>query len=506
MQKDHRGSHKGNIRHLVDKKNGCVTIILMTFTFPSPQEFFKRSLFPFLMLLSILAIPALAGDNSHGSSGEINREGMLSNPWAIAALLAFVLSYVAVLFEEVTHLRKSKPVMLGAGLVWVFIAIMAPDYGIDHHTLRAAVFHGLEEYGSLLLFLLAAMTYIAALEERNVFAVLRSKLVTAGLNMRQIFWVTGIFSFCLSPIADNLTTALVMGAVVMAVGKGNPKFIGIACINIVNAANAGGAFSPFGDITTLMVWQAGHVEFFDFFPLFLPSLACFLIPAFIMNFFVSTHKPAAVKETIKMKYGAKLIIALGFATIAMAISFEQVLGLPPFLGMMTGMSVLMITAFFIRKTGKKADPDFDVLEQVANAEWDTLLFFFGVIFSVGGLTFLGYLELVSTTMYDGYGASITNIVMGFASALIDNIPVMFAILSMNPDLDQFQWLLVTLTCGVGGTMLSIGSAAGVALMGVAKGQYTFFGHLKWTPILMIGYAAAIAVHFWVNGSLVGVTE
>lgn len=477
----------------------------MRFRLPTFQEFLSRSAFPFFMLLAIMAIPAIAATDSHGAS-EINREGMLQDPWAIAALIAFVLSYVAVLFEEQTHLRKSKPVMLGAGLVWVCIAIMAPDYGVDHHTLRGAVFHGLEEYGSLLLFLLAAMTYIAALQERNVFATLRGKLVSLGLNMRQIFWATGIFAFFLSPIADNLTTALVMGAVVMAVGANDPKFVAIACINIVNAANAGGAFSPFGDITTLMVWQAGHVEFFDFFPLFVPSLACFLVPAVIMSFFVNPHQPLAVKEKIRMKRGAKLIIFLGLCTIAMAVSFEQVLGLPPFLGMMTGMSILMITAFFIRKVGKNRDPNFDILDQVANAEWDTLLFFFGVIFSVGGLTFLGYLELVSTTMYDGYGASVTNIIMGYASAIIDNIPVMFAILSMSPDLDQFQWLLVTLTCGVGGSMLSIGSAAGVALMGVARGQYTFFRHLKWTPVIMLGYGASIWVHFLMNSHLVGVMK
>lgn len=475
---------------------------LPTVRFPTFQDFVKRSAFPFAMLLAVLAIPAFAASDSHGTS-EINREGMLTNPWAIGALVAFVLSYVAVLFEEQTHLRKSKPVMLGAGLVWICIAIMAPSYNIDHHTLRAAVFHGLEEYASLMLFLLAAMTYIAAMQERKVFATLRGKLVSLGLNMRQIFWATGIFAFMLSPIADNLTTALVMGAVIMAVGANDPKFVAISCINIVNAANAGGAFSPFGDITTLMVWQAGHVEFFDFFPLFIPSLVCFIVPAVILNFFIVPHKPMALKENIKMKRGAKVIILLGLCTIGMAISFEQFLGLPPFLGMMTGMSLLMIAAYFIRKTGKKRDPKFDILEEVANAEWDTLLFFFGVIFSVGGLTFLGYLELVSTTMYDGYGASITNILMGFASAIIDNIPVMFAILSMNPDLDQFQWLLVTLTCGVGGSMLSIGSAAGVALMGVARGQYTFFGHLKWTPVIALGYAASIYAHFLINGHLVG---
>lgn len=473
------------------------------FKVPTFAEFLQRSAFPFFMALAAFTIPAIAATTGHGNAVALDKAAMIRDPWAIGALVVFFLSYLAVLFEEQTHMRKSKPVMLGAGLVWIFIGIMAPKYNIDHHTLRGAVFHGLEEYGALMLFLLAAMTYIAALQERRVFATLRGKLVAAGMNMRQLFWATGIFAFMLSPIADNLTTALVLGAVVMAVGANDPKFVAIACINIVNAANAGGAFSPFGDITTLMVWQAGHVEFFDFFPLFLPSLVCFIVPATIMSFFINPHKPMALKEKIKMKRGARLIIFLGLCTIGMAISFEQFLGLPPFLGMLTGMSLLMITAYFIRKTTKDSREKIDILAEVANAEWDTLLFFYGVIFSVGGLTFLGYLELMSDTMYDGWGASLTNISMGFASAIIDNIPVMFAILSMSPDLDQFQWLLVTLTCGVGGSMLSIGSAAGVALMGVARGQYTFFRHLKWTPVIMLGYAASIWVHFLVNDGLVG---
>ncbi len=473
----------------------------MVFSRPTAQVFFARSAFPFLALIAIFSFPAFAMTGTEGVDLSL-REGMIKNPWAIMALATFFLSYLAVLFEEKTHLKKSKPVMLGAGLIWVFIAIIAPDYGVEHHALRGAVSHGLGEYASLLLFLLAAMTYIAALEERDVFATLRGKLVAAGMNMRQLFWVTGVFAFFLSPIADNLTTALVLGAVVMAVGRNDAKFVAISCVNIVNAANAGGAFSPFGDITTLMVWQAGHVAFFDFFPLFFPSLICFLVPAVILSFFIVPHEPIAPKKEIKMKRGAKFIIFLGLLTIAMAIGFEQILGLPPFLGMMTGMSLLMITAFFIRKARDGKDKDFDVLELVANAEWDTLLFFFGVIFSVGGLTFLGYLDVVSTTMYGGFGDSVTNIAMGFASALIDNIPVMFAILSMDIDLDQFQWLLVTLTCGVGGSMLSIGSAAGVALMGVAQGKYTFFGHLKWTPVILLGYICAIAMHFWINADLV----
>lgn len=420
------------------------------------------------------------------------------HPAAIFCLIVFVVSYIAVLTEEQHHMRKSKPVMFGAGIIWVMIAIIAPDYGVSHEQLRAAIFHGLDEYAGLLLFLLAAMTYIAALQERRVFATLRVKLVQAGLNTRQLFIVTGIVAFILSPIADNLTTALVLGAVVMAVGGNDPKFVAISCVNIVNAANAGGAFSPFGDITTLMVWQAGKVDFFTFFQLFLPSLACFLVPLAVMYPFVPKGMPWSMKEALHMKRGARFIIFLGLCTITMAVSFEQVLGLPPFLGMMTGLSLLMFTAYFLRMTGKGVDKDFDILETVASAEWDTLLFFFGVIFSVGGLAFLGYLEFASTTMYDGWGPTATNIVLGFVSAVVDNIPVMFAVLSMSPEMSVDQWLLITLTTGTGGSMLSIGSAAGVALMGVARGQYTFLSHLKWTPVLALGYIAAIAVHIWIN--------
>ncbi len=448
-----------------------------------------------IFISRFVSFPSYAGDLVlKTQEGESVTDSIL----AIACVVTFVLTYIAVLTEELSHLKKSKPVMLGAGIIWVIVGIIAKIHYVDHDELHHAVLSGLEEYSSLMLFLLAAMTYIAALEERNVFGTLRGKLVQAGFSLRQLFWVTGILAFFLSPIADNLTTALVMGAVVMAVGKGNPKFVAIACINIVCAANAGGAFSPFGDITTLMVWQAGHVQFFEFFALFLPSTVCFLIPATIMSFFVPKGKPSPLKGTEKMKRGAKTFIFLGLMTIAMAIGFEQFLGLPPFMGMMMGMSILMLSSYVLVKTGPK-DDEFDIIKKVQAAEWDTLLFYFGVIFSVGGLAYLGYMELASNAMYGQWGADKTNIALGVISALVDNIPVMFAVLTMNPELSHFQWLLITLTTGVGGSLLSIGSAAGVALMGTARGYYTFFAHLKWAPVIALGYFAAIGTHYLVNG-------
>ena len=150
---------------------------------------------------------------------------------------------------------------------------------------------------------------------------------------------------------------------------------------------------------------------------------------------------------------------------------------------------------------KKPTKTYDIFKEVANAEWDTLFFFYGVILAVGGLGFMGYLGMVSQFMYGDLGPTTANVIVGVLSAIVDNIPVMFAVLTMQPDMSHGQWLLVTLTAGVGGSLLSVGSAAGVALMGQARGIYTFASHLKWTPVIALGYAASIYVHLWINADL-----
>ena len=429
------------------------------------------------------------------------------------AIGVFVLAYALVMAEEFTHLRKSKPVIIAAGLIWGMIAFTYQGHAGMEALPEYAFRHNLLEYAELMLFLLVAMTYVNSMEDHRVFDALRVKLVGSGMGFRALFWVTGILAFFISPVADNLTTALLMCAVVLAVGGSNTRFVTIACINIVVAANAGGAFSPFGDITTLMVWQKGIINFSGFFVLFLPAAVNFLVPAAIMHFAVPNEKPQASAEDIVMKRGAKRIIVLFLLTIVTAVSFHNFLHMPPVLGMLTGLGYLQFFGYFLKKTenrfnrSKAGDHEhidgmpFDVFSPIARAEWDTLLFFYGVVASVGGLGFLGYLGLASELMYTEWGATSANITVGVLSAIVDNIPVMFAVLTMNPEMSQGQWLLVTLTAGVGGSLLSIGSAAGVALMGQARGQYTFFGHLKWMPVIALGYVASILVHFWINSSL-----
>ncbi|MFA0547754.1 sodium:proton antiporter [Vibrio splendidus 5S-101] len=470
-------------------------------------------------VLSLLFFSTVAG----AATSQLGEPLKLTSSFAgYLSLTIFVVAYIVVMMEEYLKLRKSKPVLLAAGLIWIIIGFTYQEHNLTE-VAKQALEHNLLEYAELLLFLLVAMTYISAMEERRLFDALQAWMVGKGFNFRSLFWITGILAFFISPIADNLTTALLMCAVVLKVAGSNPKFVNLACVNIVIAANAGGAFSPFGDITTLMVWQAGYVSFSKFIPLFIPSVMNYLVPALIMSYFVPTTQPDTVHQHVELKRGARRIVFLFIMTIATAVAFHAVLHFPPVMGMMMGLAYLQFFGYYLRKTlpnslAKKkavaiANNDegalkrlgsvvpFDVFRRVSHAEWDTLLFFYGVVMCVGGLSLLGYLELASGVMYSQWDPIWANVMVGILSAIVDNIPVMFAVLSMEPQMSMGNWLLITLTAGVGGSLLSIGSAAGVALMGAAHGKYTFFGHLKWMPVIMIGYAVSIAAHLWLNGDL-----
>jgi len=276
------------------------------------------------------------------------------------------------------------------------------------------------------------------------------------------------------------------------------------------------------------------VPFGDFFSLLIPAIVNFTIPAAIMHFFIPQQRPAAVMEAQDMQRGAWIIILLFVLTIITSACFENFLGLPPAAGMMMGLTYLKFFSYYLQKTrdahstliavdltdvktdhfapmkymnNPKAEANqqlteeqpFDIFQKVANLEWDTLLFFYGVMVGVGGLSFIGYMEVASRHLYGGIDPTVANILVGIASAFVDNGTIMLSVLTMAPDISEGQWLLVTLTAGVGGSMLAVGSAAGVGLMGQAKGIYTFTSHLKWTPVIVLGYFGSIAAHFLING-------
>ncbi|MDW7746634.1 sodium:proton antiporter NhaD [Halomonas sp.] len=478
---------------------------------PQPRQ---PARWPGMLVLALFSL--LASGPVLAATGELD---LTSSFVGFLAVAVFVLAYALVMAEEKIHMRKSKPVLVAAGIIWALIGWVYVKAGMpteSEHAFRVTLL----EFTELMLFLLVAMTYINAMDERRVFDALRSWMVRKGFSYRSLFWITGVLAFVISPIADNLTTALLMCAVVTKVAEGDKRFINLCCVNIVVAANAGGAFSPFGDITTLMVWQAGIVQFYEFFELLIPSLINFVIPAVVMSFFIKNRKPASMEEDVWLKRGARRIIALFLLTVATAVACHTLLHLPPVLGMMTGLGYLQFFGYYLRRTlprslerkrtrysqrgdWKKLESlgsvvPFDVFNRVARAEWDTLLFFYGVVMCVGGLGFMGYLGLLSEALYTGWNATGANIALGVISAVVDNIPVMFAVLTMEPDMSHGHWLLITLTAGVGGSLLSIGSAAGVALMGQARGNYTFMGHLRWTPVIALGYIASVMAHLWLN--------
>ncbi|MBI3752580.1 MAG: sodium:proton antiporter NhaD [Deltaproteobacteria bacterium] len=417
----------------------------------------------------------------------------LTNSWAgYFSLAAFFIAYALVIFEERLHLQKSKPVVLMGCLMWAVIALyeaVEGAGGAGEH-----VKHLIGEIGELFFFILTAMTYINTLQERLVFEALKSWLMRKGFGYRKLFWITGVITFFLSAVADNLTSALLMATVASSVSSSR-RFIIPSFVSIIIAANAGGAWSPFGDITTLMVWTEGKIHAAQFLYLFIPSLINWLVPAAVMFPFIPAGAPEGSSEAVKMKPGAKGVIILGFATIAIAVSFHQFLHLPPFLGMMTGLGLLMFVGFLIQKNDRRknlaAEGRFNIFRQVERVEFDTLLFFFGIITAVGALQYIGYLTILSVSLYGGMGNTSANIAVGVISSVIDNIPVMYAVLQMDPQMAVDQWLLATLTAGTGGSLLSIGSAAGVAVMGIRRDIYTFREHLKWTPVIALGYFTSI---------------
>ena len=428
-----------------------------------------------------------------------------------------VLAYIAAMSEEVIELRKSKPMVLGSAIVWFAICIYYALHG-EAKVAAVAFESNLLAYIELFLFILVSMTYLNAMEERGVFDGLRIWLLSRQYSYRQLFWITGALAFLLSTVINGMAVGLLMGAVAAAVGKYKKEFVALACVNIVVGANAGGTFSPLGGISTLFVWQHKILHFHEFFSLALPCLVNFILPAAVMHFFVPKETPAASTRPIWLCRGSKRVIILFVATLGITVWSNVVLELPPAAGMMAGLGLLQFFSFYLKRTAHevKSDfahvyklfqvevptdnrkQDFDIYKNIGNVDWDTLLFFYGAMMLIGALGFIGYLDAIAHFLFGQISTTVANIMIGLSSAFVDNGTLMFAVLSMHPDIPPGQWLLLTLTLGVGGSLLAIGSAPGVGLLGQIKEGYTFAFHMRWTPIILLGYFASIAVHFWIN--------
>jgi len=435
------------------------------------------------------------------------------------AVTITVLAYAIAMTEDLHQMSKAKPMVLGSALIWFLIFIYySASYGTAKNV--AVVFQSnLTAYAELFLFITVSMTFLNAMTERGIFDSLRIVLANRQYSYRQLFWITGVLAFLLSLVISSLTVGLLMGYIILVIGKGNPKFVGLAGLNAVVAANAGGTMSPLGGISTFFVWQQNRLHFTEFFNLTLPCIVNFLVPAAIMHFSVTKESPAFAKEVPVLKRGSKRIIFIFILTFSITILSNVFFDMPAIAGMMLGLALLQFFAYYLTKSEKlshfllpetketiDSKKGFDVFKCIAGVDWDTLLFFYGAMMIVGALSFLGYLDAMAHYLFTEISPTLANIMIGLASSSIDNGTLMFAVLNMHPPFPIGQWLLLTLTLGVGGSLLAIGSAPALHVLGLMKGQmkegegYTFTLHLRWMPAILLGFFASIGTLFLINGA------
>ncbi|MDD5036351.1 MAG: sodium:proton antiporter NhaD [Methylococcaceae bacterium] len=480
----------------------------------------------FLVLAFALLLPSLGFSQEATATTSVDLKHHFVGYIAIAIT---VIAYAVAMTEDLHQLSKAKPMVLGSALIWFTIFIYySCAYGSAKNV--APIFQSnLTAYAELFLFITVSMTFLNSMTERGIFDALRIILENRRYSYRQLFWITGVIAFLLSTVISSLTVGLLMGYIILQIGKGQPKFVGLAGLNAVVAANAGGTISPLGGISTFFVWQQNMLHFTEFFALTIPCIVNFVVPAAIMHFSVSkgtptfsSESPLSCLQNHVLKRGSKRVIFIFILTVSITVLSNVFLDMPSISGMMLGLAMLQFLAYYLTKSEKvhhflteyeahekqsyiDSQKGFDVFKCIAGVDWDTLLFFYGAMMIVGTLSFLGYLDAMAHYLFTQISPTFANILIGLTSSSIDNGTLMFAVLNMHPPFSVGQWLLLTLTLGVGGSLLAIGSAPGLHVLGLMKGNmkegegYTFTLHLRWMPAILLGFFASIATLFLING-------
>ena len=412
----------------------------------------------------------------------------------LIASAIFILGYALITFEHRYKVNKSITATALAAVLWALIAFTGDSHVNEAlHELSAETF-------SLVVFLLAAMTLVEILVHYRFFDLLRAKLFALGLkDDMQLVLISGI-AFILSAIIDNLTTTIVMVQIARRFFRG--KNLLIAAGSIVVAANAGGAFSPIGDVTTIMLWLAQKFSALEVIIWgFLPSLALFIVSTFLFRRqLAGDTKDDAPQtfETVALSGSDKVVVGATFASFALP-PLAHLAHLPPFMGLLLGVGIVgLIIGFFANTVSdKESHLSLEIEKLMGKVDITSLLFFIGILFAVGALGHLGVLAAISSSLF-GETPELWRLVggsvlLGAFSAILDNIPLTAASMDILTTTDPHLWVLLALCVGTGGSMLVIGSAAGVVAMGMVK-ELTFKSYLKIATIpALAGYVTAIAV-------------
>jgi len=415
-------------------------------------------------------------------------------------ILVFCIGYAGIIFEHSIKINKSAFAIFTGVLVWLLLSFKFTD----HHDFNLQLEYHFSEIAGILFFLLGAMTTVEIIDGHKGFDKITEQLLK--YNLKKLFWIIGLMAFFLSAVLDNLTTTILM---VSLVGKlvNNPKLRWYMAGLVVVASNAGGAFSPIGDVTSTMLWIGGQLTALHLIKgLVLPSIVCFLVPSAILYFILK--KQNLLNETLSITIREKtsttsstLVLVTGLLILLAVPVFKSVFHVPPYMGMLLGLSLIWIITEVIAKRRGKDESKFTVSDALTRIDTTSILFFLGILLCVAGLQTAGILADLSG--YVSTKISSTNVLLfitGIFSSVVDNVPLVAAFQGMYPlsvyaTNDPF-WEILCYATGTGGSLLIIGSAAGVVAMGIENISFGwYFKKISLLAFLgfMAGYLVLIAL-------------
>lgn len=413
-------------------------------------------------------------------------------------IAVFVLTYAAITLEHQLKLNKSAPALLGAGVLWSLYALHLGD----NQALTQHLNESLVGTAQIIFFLMGAMTIVEVVDTHNGFDVITRRIQTKRLST--LMWLVGTVTFFLSAVLDNLTTAIVMVSLMKKLLQEREDRLFFAGI-IVIAANAGGAWSPIGDVTTTMLWIGGQVSALGIMKtLFLPSVVAALIPLFITAWLlrgqvVKAPPQRTVAPSASAAFEGKLMFTLGLGILLLVPVFKTTTGLPPFMGVLLGLGLLWLVGDLLHKSKVEEDKaHLTLVASLSRIDLSSLTFFIGILLSVAVLEHTHILSDLAQWLNEHVGRlDLIVLLIGFASAVVDNVPLVAASMGMysmtDYPADSFLWEFIAFCAGTGGSMLIIGSAAGVAAMGLEK--INFFWYVKHiSGLALAGYLAGALVY------------
>lgn len=410
---------------------------------------------------------------------------------SILLIIIFIIGFTTIALEHNLQVNKSWIALFTGSIMWIIVAI-----GEDEELLSEALLHESAEIFALIVFLMGAMTIVEMMAHFRFFTWIESKLLRLKISDRQLFWLMGLTTFFASALLDNLTSTLIMIQIGRHLFIRKRNFV-LFVINIVIAANAGGAMSPVGDVTTIMLWLAGKFTAWQIlFYGFIPSLLAWLVPQAILAQKISNEdrKSRENPEVLPLQWS---IIFLGLFTFGFAV-IVNLFHLPPFIGILLGLGACAIVIDYRLKKGTLKKRAGHIVNIIKTIDMATLNFFIGILLAVGALNYQGVLRDVASLIFGEDPASDPMMIivghssLGLLSSVVDNVPLTAAVIKMLPANIEFTyWVLLAITAGTGGSILVIGSAAGVAAMGQVK-ELTILRYIKAGTIpALLGYIAAV---------------